>query len=104
MTLNDKHKEYELMKNSDQRTIKVEIPGGPILVCMHSWDYSSNLNQSSFKTVTPVKVVHSLLKVEKIDLSPVTTTMVYKITVYRQQQSNLKNNGRESERGRSRFR
>lgn len=99
MTVEDKNKEYQLMQNSQGRIIKVEIPNGPSLSCPHCWDYRSNLSQSSFKTTSYVAVEHPLLLKEELDLKPVTAKKIWKITVLRQQPSNLKEDGRRRKPG-----
>jgi hypothetical protein len=88
----DQQAEYDLMRYSDQRTIKVQIPGGPELTCGGSWDYMTDLSQTTLKTLTEVKITHPLLKVEKLNLLPISARNVWKITVLRRPESNLKNN------------
>lgn len=98
MTPEQKQDEFQLMENSDKRTIKVEIPNGPSLVCNHSWDYRTNLSETSFKTGAEVTVKHELLKVEELNLLPYSAKMVYKITILRRPESNLKNEQRPKTR------
>lgn len=94
MDLETKNKEYVLMQNSDKRTIRVDIPDGPSLTCLHSWDYKTNLNETSFKTYSEITKEHPLLKVERLDLSPINNQKLWKVTVKRRPDSNLKNQPR----------
>jgi len=87
----DQQKEYDLMRYSDQRTIEVQIPNGPLLKLGGSWDYATNFTQTTLKTLTEVKITHPLLKVEKVNMLPVSARNVWKVTVLRNPESNLKN-------------
>ena len=84
MILKTKQEEYEIMLNSSKRTIKVEIPNGPKLDFHNSWDYKTNLTETTFKTNTYVEVGHPLLTVSVLDLSPVTTEKIWSIKILRQ--------------------
>lgn len=86
----DKQEEYDRMRYSDQRTIKVQIPGGPELNLVGSWDYATDFNKTTLKTLTEVKITHPLLKVEKLNLLPISARNVWRVTVLRQPESNLK--------------
>ena len=86
----DPQKEYDLMRYSDMWTVKGQIPNGPNLECHGSWDYMTDLDKTSFKTTAEVKITHPLLKVEKLNLLPVSARNVWKITVLRRPESNLK--------------
>ena len=83
MTLEDKHKEYELMETSPRRTIKIDTLKNTPLVYLNSWDYKSTLNDVSFKTTSVVPTTHPSVKVDFIDLHPVTNKKIYKITIQR---------------------
>lgn len=98
MMLEDKHKEYELMMNSQRRTIRADIPNGPSLACHDSWDYKTDLKETSFKTTTLITREHPLLKVTELDLTPVTTKKVYIVRILRQPESNLKDVPRQAKR------
>jgi hypothetical protein len=92
MIQSEKYQEYELMTNSDLRTIKVDIPNGPQLNCHNSWDYKTNLKETTFKTKSDITHLdHSLLKVIPLDLNPVSNIKVWIIKILRQPESNLKN-------------
>ena len=86
------------MNRSDRRTIKVEIPNGPRLVCHNSWDYKTDLKETVFKTTTEIKEKHQLLTVTPMDLFPVTNTKVWIVKILRQPESDLKNADRKGKR------
>lgn len=83
--------EFNLMQYSDKRTIEVQIPNGPLLRCPNSWDFKKNFTETSFKTLAKPDVENTLLKVEEIDLKPAFSKPIWKVTVLRQPESNLKN-------------
>lgn len=95
-----KQNEYDLMENSARRMIKIDTLKGLPLVCNNSWDYKSDLNQVSFKTTTEVTMKHPMLKVEPMDLSPVTSKKIWKITVLRRPVSYMLN-GHNSHKNRT---
>ena len=78
------------MINSEKRTIKVEIPNGPILVCNNCWDYKTNLNETSFKTSSNITKEHPLLKIKSLDLTPIISKKLWLVTILRRAESNLK--------------
>jgi hypothetical protein len=89
MLNNQKHEEYELMQSSLKNNIEVPIPNGPVLKVNNTWNYFAGLTEITFKTTMPISVKHDLLKVEEVNLSPVTNKTFYKVTVKRQPDSNL---------------
>lgn len=97
MDIQSKNTEYQLMINSPKRTIKIEIPNGPLLVCHGCWDYKTNFSETVLKTITEIKITHPLLKVEPFDLKPITSKKTWQVTILRQPKSNLKddNNSRK---------
>jgi hypothetical protein len=94
--IDQKQEEYQLMQNSAKRTIKVQIPNGPELVCHNSWDYKTNLKETSLKTLTEITRTHPMLSVEELNLFPVTNTKMWIVKVLRQPNSNLKNVPRQA--------
>lgn len=90
MDLQSKNKEYQLMINSMKGTIKVYVPNSSTLICYDSWDYQTDLKKTVLKTDREVKSISPLVKVEVIDLSPVTSKKIWKVTVLRQPESELK--------------
>lgn len=79
------HREFQLMTNSSRGPLKVQVPDGPLLSCSEGWDFTSDLQKSSFKTTADLKVEHPLVKKELIDMKPSTSTKAWKYTVFRQQ-------------------
>jgi hypothetical protein len=80
-----RHKEYLLMTNSNRGPVKVQVPGGPLLSCSEGWDFITDLQKTTFKTTADLKVEHSLVKKEPLDMLPSTSTKAWKYTVFRQQ-------------------
>lgn len=99
MLIDDINKEYQLMMNSEKRTIKLDIPNGPSLVCNNCWDYKTNLSETSFKTTAPIDKEHPLLRMQELDLRPVTAKTIWLIRVLRQPESNLKNDNNQNKPG-----
>lgn len=85
----EKHEEYELMQGSSKSAVDVQIPNGPLLKLQNVWNYFAGLKEITLKTTMPIDVKNPLLKVEEIDLSPVTSKKFYKVTVKRQADSDL---------------
>lgn len=102
MTKEEKYEEFELMNNSDKGTIKVQIPNGPLFVSRDSWDFRTNLTETSLKTFYKPTVEHELLAVKEIHLKPAFGKPIYLVTVMRQPKSNLKDD-RQKNTGRARM-
>ena len=85
----DKHEEYELMQGSLKSAVDVQIPNGPLLKLKNVWNYFAGLTEITLKTTDTIDVENPLLKIEVVDLSPVTSKKFYKVTVKRQPDSNL---------------
>jgi len=98
MTLEQLHLEYQLFEQSDKRAIEIDIPNGFRLVCLNSWDYKTNLNETSLKTTTHIEKTHPLLVVERIDFRPLSSKKIWKVTVLRRPKSNLTNEPRKKAR------
>ena len=90
MVKQEQNSEYELMTTSEKRTIKVQIPDGPLLVCHNSYDYQTNFQRTRLKTLTKLDVTHPLLKITEMDLYPVTSKKIWMVEILRQPESNLK--------------
>jgi len=90
--------EFNLMTNTEKRTIKVQIPNGPLLTSPNSWDYSTNLKATRYKSSGKPTAEHSLLKIREIDLRPNSSKKIYEITVLRQPESELKDVPRKNKR------
>jgi hypothetical protein len=91
MSEEEKHREYESMHGSHKSSITVSIPNGPTLICKDSWDFRSGFGEISLKTTMPILVEHPLLRVEEVDLFPVTSKKFNKLSILRQPPSNLIN-------------
>jgi hypothetical protein len=81
--------EFSLMQNSKKGPIRIQVPGGPLIEANNSWDYKTNLTETSVKTTADIKVDHPLVEVKQLDMSPYTATKAFKITILRQPKSNL---------------
>ena len=81
--------EYTLMENSDKRPIRIQVPDGPLIEANVSWDYKTNLTETSVKTTADLKIDHPLVEIKPVDMTPYTSAKAYKITVLRQPKSNL---------------
>lgn len=81
-----RYREYELMNNSKRGPVKVQIPNGPLLSCSEGWDYTTDLQKTSFKTTADLSIEHALVKKEPVDMTPHTSKPAWKITVFRQEQ------------------
>ena len=91
-----KQEEYDLMENSPKRILTVQIKNGPMLKVNNCWDFAKNFNTTQFKTTSEITIEHPLLEIERINLVPITHKKIWKVTVRRQEPSNLLNNASNS--------
>ena len=89
MNLEQIHLEHQLLEQASKRTIEIDIPNGFRIVCLNSWDYKTNLTETSLKTTTHIEKTHPLLIVEQLDLKPISSKKVWKVTVLRKPKSDL---------------
>lgn len=89
MTKDNKESEYSLMEHAPKMLLTVRVKKGPIIT-VNCWDYKADLTTVQFKTNAEIKEEHPLLKIEKIDLTPITTKKLWKVTIFKQEPSNLK--------------
>lgn len=75
--------EFNLMKESDKRTIETPIVNGKTIKWVNCWDYKDTLNQVSFKTTTPPPYKHDKIQSESLDLMPSVNVTIYEVTVKR---------------------
>lgn len=78
-----KFDEHVLMQNSELRTIETPINRGATIKWHGSWDYKSNLNETTFKTLTKQPYPHKLIEATEVDLSPIANIKFYKVTIKR---------------------
>jgi len=83
MNLEEKTELYESYLSDRARTIQVQIPKGPKLSFLKSWDFKGGLNIVKFKTLYDPSIVSKSVKVEEIDLMPVANFKYYQITINR---------------------
>ena len=76
-----KQEEYTLMQNSDPYNITTPIRGGKPIKWLRVWEYRVGISQTTFKTLMPPPYEHKLIKVEEIDLMPIYSKKIYKITI-----------------------